>query len=54
MLEILKLNGIQEQIFSSIKMLYTDAASIALSADWKTPSFSILAGILQGVTLALF
>ena len=54
MFEILKLYGIPDQIIAAIKMMYTDTSSTVLSTDEETPSFPILAGILQGDTLAPF
>ena len=54
MFEILKLYGIPDQIIAAIKVMYTDTSSTVLSTDGETPSFPILAGILQGDTLAPF
>ena len=54
MFEILRLYGIPERIISAIKVLYTDTSSSILSSDGETESFSIIAGILQGDTLAPF
>ena len=54
MFEILKLYGIPDQIIAAIKVMYTGTSSTVLSADGETPSFPILAGILQGDTLAPF
>jgi len=54
MFEILKLYGIPDQIIAAIKVMYTGTSSTVLSTDGETPSFPILAGILQGDTLAPF
>ena len=54
MFEILKLYGIPDKIIAAIKVMYTGTSSTVLSTDGETPSFPILAGILQGDTLAPF
>ena len=54
MFEILKLYGIPDKIVSAIKVLYSNTTSTILSPDGETSPFSILAGILQGDTLAPF
>merc|ERR1712001_37112 len=54
MFEILKLYGIPDQIIAAMKVMYTGTSSTVLSTDGETPSFPILAGILQGDTLAPF
>ena len=54
MFEILKLYGIPDQIIAAIKVMYTGTYSTVLSTDGETSSFRILAGILQGDTLAPF
>ena len=54
MFEILKLYGIPNEIIEAIRVMYTDTSSTILTTDGETPSFSILAGILQGDTLAPF
>ena len=52
MFEILQLYGIPDKIIAAIKVMYTDTSSTILTPDGETPSFPILAGILQGDTLA--
>ena len=54
MFEILKLYGIPDKIVSAIKVLYSNTTSTILSPDGETSPFSIVAGILQGDTLAPF
>ena len=54
MFEILELYGIPNEIIAAIKVMYTDTSSTILTTDGETPSFPILAGILQGDTLAPF
>ena len=54
MFEILKLYGIPNEIIEAIRVMYTDTSSTILSTDGETPSFPIMAGILQGDTLAPF
>jgi hypothetical protein len=54
MFEILKLYGIPTKIIEAIRVMYTDTSCTVLSSDGETPSFPILAGILQGDTLAPF
>ena len=49
MFEILHLYGIPGGIISAIRVLYTDTSSSILSSDGETESFSIKAGILQGI-----
>ena len=52
MFEILQLYGIPDKIIAAIKVMYTDTSATILTPDGETPSFPILAGILQGDTLA--
>ena len=52
--EILGLYGIPTKIIDAIKVLYTDTLSTILTPDGETQPFTILAGILQGDTLAPF
>ena len=52
MLEILKAYGIPETIVSAIGMMYRDTEAQVISPDGETEFFSILAGVLQGDTLA--
>ena len=54
MFEILELYGIPNEIIAAIKLMYTDTSSTILTTDGETPSCPILAGILQGDTLAPF
>ena len=54
MFEILELYGIPPKIIDCIKVLYTDTSATILTPDGETEAFSILAGILQGDTLAPF
>ena len=54
MLEILELYGIPNKIIAAINALYTGTSCTVLTSDGETSPFSILAGILQGDTLAPF
>ena len=54
MFETLELYGIPNEITAAIKVMYTDPSSTILTTDGETPSFPILAGILQRDTLAPF
>ena len=54
MFDILSLYGIPEFIIEAIKVLYTDTSSTILTPDGETEPIDILAGILQGDTLAPF
>ena len=54
MFEILELYGIPPEIISAIKVLYSNTKSTILTPDGETEHFDILAGILQGDTLAPF
>ena len=54
MFEILELYGIPPEIISAIKVLYANTKSTILTPDGETEHFDILAGILQGDTLAPF
>ena len=54
MFEILRLYGIPDKIIEAIKVMYTGTSSTVLSTDGETLPFPILAGILQGDTLAPF
>ena len=54
MFEILELYGIRVEIIAAIKVLYTNTQATALTQDGETEPFDILAGILQGDTLAPF
>ena len=52
MLKILRVYGLSEQLFSAIGILYTGTKAKVLSPDGETEFFEILAGVLQGDTLA--
>ena len=54
MFEILQLYGIPNKMIAAIKVLYTNTAATILTPDGESDPFSILAGILQGDTLAPF
>ena len=54
MFEILELYGIPVEIIAAIKVLYTNTQATVLTPDGETEPFDILAGILQGDTLAPF
>ena len=54
MFEILALYGIPPEIINAIKVLYSNTKSTILTPDGETEPFDILAGILQGDTLAPF
>ena len=54
MFEILGLYGIPTEIIDAIKVLYSNTRSSVLTPDGETDQFDILAGILQGDTLAPF
>ena len=52
MFEILKLYGLPGKIVSAIKALYVSTKAKVISTDGDTDTFDILAGVLQGDTLA--
>ena len=52
MLKILRAYGVPDQLVSAIGLLYTGAKAKVLSPDGETEFFEILAGVLQGDTLA--
>ena len=52
MFQILDLYGIPGDIIEAIKVLYTNTQATVLTPDGETNPFDILAGILQGDTLA--
>ena len=54
MFKILPLYGIPEQIIKAIEALYTDTNAKVITPDGETEQFDILAGVLQGDTLAPF
>ena len=51
-MKIMKAYGIPEKIVDAIKLLYEDTKAKVLSPDGETELFDILAGVLQGDTLA--
>ena len=54
MFEILQAYGIPGIIIDAIKAIYTDSTALVISPDGVTEPFPILAGVLQGDTLAPF
>ena len=52
MLLILKAYGIQEELVTAISIMYEDTSAKVITPDGETETFSILAGVLQGDTLA--
>ena len=54
MFEILSLYGIPHDIIKAIRLLYTNTKASIQTPDGETSSFDIIAGILQGDTLAPF
>ena len=52
MLKILRAYGVPEQLVSAIGLSYTVTKAKVLSPDRETEFFEILAGVLQGDTLA--
>ena len=54
MFEILALYGIPEPLIEAIRVLYTGTTSTIMTPDGETEPIDILAGILQGDTLAPF
>ena len=52
MLKILQAYGIPEKLVKAIAVLYENTKAKVLSPDGETETFSILAGVLQGDTLA--
>ena len=54
MFDILRLYGIPTKIIDAIKVLYSNTRSSVLTPDGETNQFDIVAGILQGDTLAPF
>ena len=52
MLKILRVYGVPEQLVSAIGLLYTGTKAKVLLPDEKTEFFEILAGVLQGDSLA--
>ena len=54
LMNILRAYGIPERIVRAIDVMYTDTIAKVLSPDGETNFFKILAGVLQGDTLAPF
>ncbi|XP_030844812.1 uncharacterized protein LOC115925283 [Strongylocentrotus purpuratus] len=54
MLEILRAYGIPHTIVTAVGVMYTDTTAQVRSPDGETDSFTILAGVLQGDTLATY
>ena len=53
-MEILRAYGIPNKIVDAISILYKDTMAQVLTPDGDTEFFEILAGVLQGDTLAPF
>ena len=53
-MDILKAYGIPAKIVDAINILYQDSVAQVLTPDGDTEFFKILAGVLQGDTLAPF
>ena len=52
MLRILNAYGIPEELVTAIIIMYEDTSAKVITPDGETETFSILAGVLQGDTLA--
>ena len=52
MLAILKAYGIPEELVTAISIMYEDTTTNVITPDRETETFNILAGVLQGDTLA--
>ena len=52
LIKILRAYGIPEKLVRAIEVMYTDTKAKVLSQDGETELFDILAGVLQGDTLA--
>ena len=52
LIKILRAYGIPEKLVRAIEVMYTDTKAKVLSPDGETELFDILAGVLQGDTLA--
>ena len=52
MLAILKAYGIPEELVTAISIIYEDTTAKVITPDGETETFNILAGVLQGDTLA--
>ena len=53
MLLILKAYRIPEELVTAISMMYEDTSAKVITPDGETETCSIIAGVLQGDTLAL-
>ena len=53
-MEILIAYGVPQPVVSAINVMYTNTRAKVLSPDGDTDEFEILAGVLQGDTLAPF
>ena len=51
-MEILRAYGVQVEIVDAVNMMYTNTTAQVLSSDGDTEFFEILAGVLQGDSLA--
>ena len=49
---ILKADGIPEELVTAISIMYEDTTANVITPDRETETFNILAGFLQGDTLA--
>ena len=54
LMDILRAYGIPEKIVRAIDIMYTDTIAKVLTSDGESDFFEILAGVLQGDTLAPF
>ena len=54
MFKILQAYGIPGQIIAAIRCLYENTKAKVISPDGETDTFDILAGVLEGDTLAPF
>ena len=52
MLTILKVYGIPEELVMAISIMYEHTTAKVITHDGETETFNILAGVLQGDTLA--
>ena len=52
MFAILKANEIPEELVKAISIMYEDTTAKVITPDGETETFNILAGVLQGDTLA--
>jgi hypothetical protein len=53
MFKILHAYGIPDTIIGAIKSIYDDSSALVITPEGETETFNILAGVLQGDTLAL-